>query len=125
MPTAKILFQPGWKYLAPGPGLDDPVTGEPTTGPGLWIAGTGLVQQPLWTGVEETTTQGVKDERIILFAPENLPVEAIEVTAKDEFLDPQGRCWKATTDGFYRGIPGEPYEYISVRARRAKEKEGK
>ena len=88
------------------------------------IAGTGLVQEAYWTGMQETIpTGGIRDERLVMFAPTGVTVADLDITAKDEFLGPDGRVWQCISDGIARGIPGLPPDYIAARVRRAKEKE--
>ena len=123
MPSAKVLFQPGWTLHQPTKSMLDPITGEPIPGPAVRVEGIGLLQERLFTQMEETTSTAVKDERLVMFAPTVAPIEGLEIQAEDEFTDPQGRRWHAITDGFPRGIPGQTPEYIATRVRRAKEKD--
>lgn len=124
MPSAKILFQPGWVLEQRSSVVgEDPITGEPIPNTVEKIEGAGLIQEPLWTGVSETNTRGVRDERLVMFAPEKVPITTLNISADDVFRAPDKTIWHAITDGFPRGIPGQPPEYIAVRVRRAKEKE--
>ena len=121
MPSATVLFQPGWVLRQPTTGAQDPITREPIPGPPVLIEGTGLLQERLFTATQETTSTGVTDERLVLFTPRNGLTGVLEIQAHDEFTDPQGRRWHAMTNGYPRGIPGKPPEYIAVRVRRVKE----
>lgn len=121
MVSATILFQPGWTHKKHVPSAgENPLTGNPL--PSTWQShpGRGLLQEPLWTGFTETSAQGSRDERLVLFEPRaGMPHE---VGQEDEFVDPQGRVWLAITEGMPRGIPGQRPEYVAARVRRAKEK---
>lgn len=124
MHSSRVLFQPGWKLQKATTLREDLITGNPIAVEHEPVEGTGLVQEALWSGVSETTsTGGVRDERIVMFAPTNQPVSGIDITASDEFIAPDEKVWQAITDGFPRGIPGQEPEYIAVKVRRAKEKE--
>ena len=72
---------------------------------------------------ETTPTGGIRDERLVMFAPTGTAVAGLDITAKDEFAGPDGRVWQCISDGIARGIPGRPPDYIAARVRRAKEKE--
>ena len=72
---------------------------------------------------ETTPTGGIRDERLVMFAPTGTAVAGLDITAKDEFTGPDGRVWQCISDGIARGIPGRPPDYIAARVRRAKEKE--
>lgn len=115
--AATVLFQPGWTHHVPGIELEDPVTGERFFGDPVVTEGRGVVQQPLWSGVSETGTVSVLDERIVMFAP------VVDVRSDHEFVSPEGQVWFAISDGMPRGIPGKRPEYVAVRVRRAKERE--
>nr|DAV90260.1 MAG TPA: hypothetical protein [Caudoviricetes sp.] len=124
MLTPRVLFQPGWQYRRQTTTRDDPITGEIIATTYEPIAGTGIVQEAYWTGMQETTpTGGIRDERLVMFAPAGVTVDDLDVTAKDEFAGPDGRVWQCISDGIARGIPGRPPDYIAARVRRAKEKE--
>ena len=123
MTTSRLLFQPGWTLKKAKQVREDLITGNPIAVQYEPIPGDGLLQEPLWTGTSETTPQGVRDERLVMFAPTNKKVSSIDVAAEDEFISPNKKVWQCITDGFHRGIPGEEPEYIAVRVRRAKEKE--
>lgn len=119
MVTATVLFQPGWSVTTVvTSGGEDPDTGELLPAQKQTVHGRGVVQAPLWTGFQETTSDGgIRDERLVMFSP------VVEVGADAEFLSPSGQCWQAITDGMPRGIPGQVPEYVAVRVRRAKEKD--
>lgn len=124
MLTPRILFQPRWQYRRQTTTQDDPITGEIIATTYEPITGTGLVQEAYWTGMQETTpTGGIRDERLVMFAPADAAVADLNVTAKDEFIGPAGQVWQCISDGIARGIPGRPPDYIAARVRRAKEKE--
>lgn len=124
MRSPKIFFQPGWILEQPSSVVeDDPITGEPIINSVERIEGTGLLQESLWSGVAETNTRGVRDERLVMFAPTTVPITTVNIEANAVFHAPDTSIWQAITDGFLRGIPGQLPEYIAVRVRRAKEKE--
>lgn len=122
MKLVTVLFQPGFILRKTTPGEPDPITGEPGVPRVQQMPGRGLIQERMWTGVQETTTSGVRDERLIMFSPTNMGVSDVVVTAADEFEDPRGQVWQCITDGHERGIPGKTPEYIATRVRRAKGK---
>lgn len=118
-PVATVLFQPGWKHRAPGEEMHDPDTGEAFDSEPTETVGKGLVQQKLWTGMVETTSTGVVDERVVMFYP------VVYVGADHEFISPTGEVWQAMAEGIPRGIPGHAPEYVAVLCRRAKEKDAR
>ncbi|MFC3850076.1 hypothetical protein ACFORJ_07845 [Corynebacterium hansenii] len=120
MVSATVLFQPGWIHRKRSGGNVDPVTGNDTAGTVMEIPGTGLVQAPLWTGVEEVSGNATRDERLVMFLPGSGVVG--EINDVDEMVSPEGHVWQCISDGMPRGIPGHPPEYTAVRVRRAKEK---
>ncbi|MDO4630873.1 MAG: hypothetical protein Q4A82_01070 [Corynebacterium sp.] len=128
MPTnAAILFQPGWILRHRTTTTIDPLTGNKRPATWIEIPGIGVLQQPLWTGVTETSPTGIRDERLIMFLPDTkitvTKLEELEINSDDEFHTPNGHIWHAITDAIPRGIPGRTPEYFAVMVRRAKEKE--
>lgn len=120
MVSAAVLFQRGWVHCKRITGGVDPVTGNDKAGGVIEIPGAGLVQAPLWTGVEELSSKSTRDERLVMFLPDSGIVGAIADV--DEMVSPEGHVWQCISDGMPRGIPGHPPEYTAVRVRRAKEK---
>lgn len=121
MVSAQVLFQPGWIHRKYTPGEENPLTGN--IGPPSWveIPGTGLLQQPLWSGMQEITAVGSRDERMVLFAPDEGP--PVEISVADEMISPTGQAWSCSSEGLLRQIPGHPPDYVVVLVRRAEEKD--
>lgn len=115
MPSATVLFQPGWTHFAAIAGEDDPITGEASL-TFQATPGTGLVQQisPA-VSQKETGLTGLTDERMVLFAP------IVKVSDRDHFTAPDGTCYNAIATGVPRGIPGNPPEYVAIPVRAAPE----
>lgn len=123
MVSPAVLFDEGWTHrtLAPSTTRDSD-TGELVPSTAVETEGTGLVQEPLWTGYAEVTPTSVRDERVVMFLPTN-PTAGFSVGAADEFYSPEGHCWQAITDGMPRRIPGHPPAYWAARVRREKGKD--
>lgn len=115
--VTRLLFQPGWVHVGLRAAGVDPLTGNPKGKRREETVGTGLVQERLLTAQKEVSQTGTIDERLVLFHP------VVDVLSTDEFIGPDGKRWLAIQDGYPRGIPGKPAEYVAVRVRRAKEKE--
>lgn len=109
-------LEPGWTVEVPGSGfIEDPLTGGRRPAPPTSHEVSVSIQQRLLTGMTETGTMSVLDERVAII----LPVIAIPAAAV--LYSPDGERWNAAGEGIIRRSALRRPVYSVVSVRRAKE----
>lgn len=109
-------LEPGWTVETPGDGWEeDPLTGNQRPSPATTTQVHAVIQQRLMTGMTETGTLNVVDERIALVVP------PIDIPSTAILRSPRGEAWNAIGDGMARRVSRQRPTYTVVSVRRSKE----
>lgn len=115
-------LEPGWTVQIPGEGtVDHPISGNPMPAPPtvheVWVS----IQQRLLSGMTETGTMSVVDERVAVILPDDPADPPMEIPSTAVFFSPEGHRWNASGDGIVRRSAHRRPVYTTVSVRRAKE----
>lgn len=112
----------GWSLEIPGEGFEEhPVTGNIRPAPPTIQPVAVSIQQRLLSGMTETGSMSVTDERVAVILPEDKALPPPEIPSTAVLYSPAGQKWNAASDGIIRRSAYRRPVYTTVAVRRAKE----